>query len=520
MRQYQFGFGPFAASGRSSIASIVAVLAAAACSAGAPSGPSQGDGIGGQAPNNTVPGDQSSAGQDQTGEVPGAVAPGQVPGAVAPGSSRETPGTAVTPNASGSVTPPTGLEPGDQPLIEETPGGIIGEPPPETPPEGQLVDGEVCNAKGIEFEKLVPVVMILVDRSTSMFASNLPNGASPAFGEHPDRWEALRVAVAGLEPLAADVAFGLSTYTGYNAGMCPEMPQIDSIVPGQAEFAQIMAELPSSAEALPPQKSETPTYEAITAGIEALKAVEIVGPKYLLVITDGEPDTCQLFDPQCGQDAAIGAAQAAFAEGISTYVVDAAPALIVLIAAHGAFGNRPELVLSGVNHGANLGQVILHSGTVGAALTAGVNDSRGLAVSLDVGGKVEWEVEEAAHEPHWNTAAGIACRLIPFLADQPTGTVLNLNVPDLDSGAVAGLRSAPLADFGIVQTTMTERFEGDLRLTVADTAARLTPDTDAAVLAEGYAAVTAIESVRAVDNRSLVDHLESIAADRSETPTT
>lgn len=207
-------------------------------------------------------------------------------------------------------------------------------------------------------------------------------------------------------------------------------------------------------------------------------------------------------------------------EGISTYVVDAAPALIVLIAAHGAFGNRPELVLSGVNHGANLGQVILHSGTVGAALTAGVNDSRGLAVSLDVGGKVEWEVEEAAHEPHWNTAAGIACRLIPFLADQPTGTVLNLNVPDLDSGAVAGLRSAPLADFGIVQTTMTERFEGDLRLTVADTAARLTPDTDAAVLAEGYAAVTAIESVRAVDNRSLVDHLESIAADRSETPTT
>ena len=296
-------------------------MAAAACSAGAPSGPSQGDGIGEQAPNNAVPGDQSSAGQDQTGEVPGAVAPGQVPGAVAPGSSGETPGTAVTPNASGSVTPPTSLEPGDQPLIEETPGGIIGEPPPETPPEGQLVDGEVCNAKGIEFEKLVPVVMMLVDRSTSMFASNLPNGASPAFGEHPDRWEALRVAVAGLEPLAADVAFGLSTYTGYKDGTCPEMPQIDSIVPGQAEFAQLMAELPSSAEALPPQESETPTHEAIIAGIEALKAVEIVGPKYLLVLTDGEPDTCGVPDPQCGQDAAIGAAQAAFAEGISTYVV-------------------------------------------------------------------------------------------------------------------------------------------------------------------------------------------------------
>ncbi len=297
---------------RALVAPLVAI-GVVACSAGAPTGGNQG--TGNQTPNSnaTSPGSEvPGPGNLPVAVNPEAVAPGGVaPGGVAP----IDPGTVNQP----SVNP---APPEDTPIIGDDPTTpIIGEGPQTPPPEGQLVDGEVCNAKGIEFEKLVPTVLMLVDRSTSMFASNLPNGASPPFGDYPDRWEAVRVAVAGLEPLASEVVFGLSTYTGYNAGVCPEMPQIGTLVPGQADFAQLLAELPSSAEALPPAKSETPTYEAITAGIEVLKEVEIEGPKYLLVITDGEPDTCQVFDPQCGQDAAIGAAQAAYAEGISTFVI-------------------------------------------------------------------------------------------------------------------------------------------------------------------------------------------------------
>lgn len=202
-------------------------------------------------------------------------------------------------------------------------------------------------------------------------------------------------------------------------------------------------------------------------------------------------------------------------EGLPAYAVGAAPALISLIAAHGAFGERPDLVLSGINHGANLGQVILHSGTVGAALTAGVNGARGLAVSLDVGLEVEWEIERPAAEPHWDTAARVACRVIPFLARQPAGTVLNLNVPDVDDEALAGLRVAPLAEFGIVQTTMTEHTEGDIRLTVADNSEDPTPGSDAALLAEGYAVVTAIQSVRETD-RPPLDELAGLAVGGSE----
>ena len=50
--------------------------------------------------------------------------------------------------------------------------------------------------------------------------------------------------------------------------------------------------------------------------------------------------------------------------------VEAAPAFIVPAGVHGAFGEPPDIVVSGINIGANTGHAVLHSGTVGAALTA------------------------------------------------------------------------------------------------------------------------------------------------------
>ncbi|MFD0823158.1 5'/3'-nucleotidase SurE, partial [Micromonospora zhanjiangensis] len=69
--------------------------------------------------------------------------------------------------------------------------------------------------------------------------------------------------------------------------------------------------------------------------------------------------------------------------GLTGYGVAGSPGFITLIALHGAFGPPPEVVLSGVNLGANVGQAVLHSGTVGAALTAAINGCRAVAVSLD-----------------------------------------------------------------------------------------------------------------------------------------
>ena len=173
-------------------------------------------------------------------------------------------------------------------------------------------------------------------------------------------------------------------------------------------------------------------------------------------------------------------------EGVPTFAVHAAPALIALTAAHGAFGAVPDIVFSGVNRGANVGHAILHSGTVGAALTGGVNGARGMAVSLDVG--------MDPHTCHWDAAAPFVRELIPVLLAQPAGTVFNVNVPNVDTPLE--LREGPLATFGIVQTTMTHAGEQDMRLSVADTPTDQDAGTDAALLQDGFATVTSITSVR------------------------
>jgi hypothetical protein len=159
-----------------------------------------------------------------------------------------------------------------------------------------------------------------------MFASNLPNGGSGPFGTSPDRWEAMRAAVKELRPFATDVIFALTTYTSFNmtGKTCPDMPQLGTVAMGKLgvdAFDALLKAIPASKDALPASKSETPTGAAIKAGAEALLKFNVAGPKYLLVITDGDPDTCKNFDPQCGQDLAIGAAQAAFTSGVKTFVV-------------------------------------------------------------------------------------------------------------------------------------------------------------------------------------------------------
>lgn len=175
-------------------------------------------------------------------------------------------------------------------------------------------------------------------------------------------------------------------------------------------------------------------------------------------------------------------------DGIPAYAVRGAPGLIALLAAHGAFTLVPDLVLSGINHGANVGRAILHSGTVGAALTGGLNGARALAISLDVG------IEPTTFE--WDAAARVTRDLIPFLLAQPASTVLNLNVPNV--AHAPEVREGHLAPFGIVQTTMTHADEHHVRLAVEDLPNTPEPGSDAALLAEGFATLTSIAPVSQV----------------------
>ncbi|HLS32407.1 MAG TPA: 5'/3'-nucleotidase SurE, partial [Brevibacterium sp.] len=176
-------------------------------------------------------------------------------------------------------------------------------------------------------------------------------------------------------------------------------------------------------------------------------------------------------------------------EESTAYAVEAGPGLIALLAAHGTFGTVPDVLLSGINRGENIGQVVLHSGTVGAALTAGANGIRAMALSH--------AVPRDGGEPGWTHAAGIARDLLPRLLEQPAGTVLSVNVP-VTTGEDVDVRPATLAQFGVVQMTATEAdedSEDSVRLAVSDPTDTPAPGSDAALLAEGFATLTALRSI-------------------------
>jgi 5'-nucleotidase len=173
--------------------------------------------------------------------------------------------------------------------------------------------------------------------------------------------------------------------------------------------------------------------------------------------------------------------------------VEATPAYLTWAALRGAFGVMPDLVLSGINKGPNTGHAVLHSGTVGAALTASAHGVAALAVSM------------ASREPdHWDTASWVAQRAVTWLRATPRGPiVLNVNVPDLPMAELTGIVQAPLASFGAVQADIAELGEGFLILTFSEVDVHQEPESDAALQAGGWATVTALRGPTADSGFSL-----------------
>ncbi|HVT76391.1 MAG TPA: 5'/3'-nucleotidase SurE, partial [Acidimicrobiales bacterium] len=187
--------------------------------------------------------------------------------------------------------------------------------------------------------------------------------------------------------------------------------------------------------------------------------------------------------------------------GVEAYAVDGSPALCAFSAALGGFGDKPDLVVSGINAGQNQGRAILFSGTVGAALTACQFGIPAMAVSL-------------AHRPDdewlWDTAAVCAASLVHAAHDLGTVGVLNVNVPNVRPYAVRGFKSGRLAIGGKVQTAMVEKEPGTLELSFD----RFEPEegTDVAVLREGYVALSLIEVARDVAGDALEGLLGTLTA--------
>lgn len=166
-------------------------------------------------------------------------------------------------------------------------------------------------------------------------------------------------------------------------------------------------------------------------------------------------------------------------DGTPAFAVEAAPAFIVRAALNGAFGPNPDLVLSGVNLGPNTGHAVLHSGTVGAALTASIHGRPAAAFSIGTGSTV-----------HWDTAAAVASSVIGWMMAARPSAVLNVNVPNLPEPSLRGFEPARLAPFGAVHTHVTETGKGYVKLAFEEAREEAEAGTDAAFLAEGCACYT------------------------------
>jgi 5'-nucleotidase len=168
------------------------------------------------------------------------------------------------------------------------------------------------------------------------------------------------------------------------------------------------------------------------------------------------------------------------------YGVNGTPADCVKIALHELIKPRPQVLVSGINLGPNVGINVIYSGTVSAATEGAMMGLSSLAVSLD-----SYESQD------FRAAAEIGCRLADHLIRQPLppGVSLNCNVPDRPLAEIKGIRLTRQGTFRFV-----EKFDKriDPRENTYYWQAGIqpppeeAPDTDHALLSQGYVTLTPI----------------------------
>ena len=168
-----------------------------------------------------------------------------------------------------------------------------------------------------------------------------------------------------------------------------------------------------------------------------------------------------------------------------SYQVDGTPTDCVLLAFGGLLDSPPDFVFSGVNHGPNMGEDVLYSGTVSVAMEAVTLGVPGIAVSFT---GEHWETLQT-----YGTLLTRLVRHITEVPKFPTETLLNINLPDLPADEVRGIRVTKLGSRFFTDSMVRSKDPrgrdifwiggGDITWT-GDA------DSDHAAVAEGYISVT------------------------------
>lgn len=181
------------------------------------------------------------------------------------------------------------------------------------------------------------------------------------------------------------------------------------------------------------------------------------------------------------------------------------PALCIMFARLGVFGAPPDLVVSGINPGANVGRSVYHSGTIGAAITARNGRVPGIAVSQDVvAGSFEGQgLEEMLSQQQWHSAAEVAAEVVRgFTASKPMPPiVLNVNVPNCPVSEMKGWRSTKVGTLPPRTMSGATRepkpgHEDAFRVSMQwGEAVTLPEDLDGGAVSAGYVSISALSTI-------------------------
>lgn len=183
--------------------------------------------------------------------------------------------------------------------------------------------------------------------------------------------------------------------------------------------------------------------------------------------------------------------------GERRFSVSGTPADCVYSALHHVLDAPPDVVISGINRGANLGNDVWYSGTVAAAREATLHGVPAIAISL--------VLDEEGKAPLWHVVPDLARRVVSAVAAHGLnpGVMLNVNVPNRPD--VLGLRVARLGARRydvVVDERLDPRGKPYIWIGGPPTGEAGEPGTDVAAVALGYASVTPIH-VDATSDRTL-----------------
>lgn len=173
--------------------------------------------------------------------------------------------------------------------------------------------------------------------------------------------------------------------------------------------------------------------------------------------------------------------------GPRRFAVGGTPADCVYLALHELLDFRPDLVVSGINRGSNLGNDVLYSGTVAAAMEGCLHGVASLAVSL--------HILPGQETLHWASAGALAAKISAQIMAQglPRRCLLNLNVPNLPAQEIGGVVPCRLGERSyeeLVDKRMDPRGKPYYWIGGGHNTFCETPDTDGPLMGQGMASLT------------------------------